>query len=134
MKDTLKVLAVGALLLALTASAAMAATRYGTSGNDVLNGTGGADQMYGYAGDDLMYGLEGDDLLYGGRGNDYAYGRNGDDSLYGRSGVDHMYGGYGNDYVNVKDGSRDYVDCGPGRDSYTVDPVDVVRNCEVPAL
>ena len=125
MKRTLMVLVVGALLLVLTASVALAAARYGASGNDVLNGTGAADQMYGYAGDDLMY---------GGRGNDYAYGRDGDYNLYGRSGIDHMYGGYGNDYVNVKDGSRDYVDCGPGRDSYTADPVDMVRNCEVPAL
>jgi hypothetical protein len=37
-------------------------------------------------------------------------------------------------YVDAADGRRDYVDCGLGRDSFTADSVDEVRNCEVPAL
>lgn len=134
MKRVVLVLTVGALLLALTATVAIAATRYGTNGNDVLSGTGKADTMYGLGGDDLMYGLQGNDLMYGGYGNDYVYGRGGNDNIYGKYGADHMYGGGGNDYINVKDGKRDYVDCGAGRDSFTVDKIDVVRNCEVPAI
>jgi Ca2+-binding RTX toxin-like protein len=134
MRRTMMILAVGALLLTLTASVALAATRYGTSGNDVLSGTGYTDQMYGYAGDDLMYGLQGNDLMYGGRGVDTLYGRDGADNLYGGSGGDGLYGEAGNDYLNAADGQKDYVDCGSGRDSYTTDSVDVVRNCEVPAI
>ena len=134
MRRMVMILAAGALLLTLTASIALAATRYGTGGNDVLTGTAYADQMHGYAGDDLMYGLQGDDLMYGGRGVDAVYGRDGDDNLYGRSGHDRLHGEAGNDYVNAADGQKDYVDCGPGRDSFTTDSVDVVRNCEVPAL
>lgn len=64
-----------------------------------MYGTSGADQMYGLGGSDLMYGLAGNDL---------------------------MYGGYGDDYINVKDGKRDRVWCGPGRDSFMVDSIDEV--------
>jgi hypothetical protein len=39
-------------------------------------------------------------------------------------------GGAGNDTINVRDGQRDVVNCGPGRDNVTADEVDVVRNCE----
>ena len=40
MRRTVMILAMGARLLALAASVALAATRYGTSGDDVLSGTG----------------------------------------------------------------------------------------------
>ena len=40
----------------------------------------------------------------------------------------------GNDYLSARDGRRDLVDCGSGRDYwYNADSFDVVRNCEVPA-
>ncbi len=134
MKRMIMALELGALLLALTASVALAATRYGTNGDDLMYGTNGADQMYGRGGSDLMYGLAGDDLMYGGYGNDFVYGRDGDDNLYGRYGYDEISGGNGDDYINVKDGRRDRVWCGPGRDSFTVDSVDEVSGCEVPAI
>ena len=41
---------------------------------------------------------------------------------------------HSNDYINTKDGKRDRVWCGPGRDSFTVDRIDVVSDCEVPAI
>ncbi len=125
---------VGALLLALAATVALAATRYGTAGHDVLMGTNSDDQMYGYAGDDIISGLSGNDLMYGGWGEDALWGSYGDDNLYGRSGADDLHGMGGNDYLSAKDGTRDLVDCGPGRDWYNTDSADVVRNCEVPAL
>ena len=125
---------VGALLLAHAVSVAVAVTRYGTSGDNLMYGTNGADKVYGLGGSDLMYALEGNDLMYGGFGNDYVYGRGGYDNLYDRRGYDEISGGYGNDYINVKDGRRDRVWCGPGRDSFTTDSLDVVSDCEVPAL
>ena len=36
--------------------------------------------------------------------------------------------------VNARDGMRDRVWCCPGRDSFTVDSIDVARDCEVPAF
>jgi Ca2+-binding RTX toxin-like protein len=127
-------LTVGALLLALTATVALGATRYGTDGHDVLMGTHSADKMYGYAGDDIISGLSGNDLMYGGWGEDALWGSYGDDNLYGRSGADDLHGMGGNDYLSAKDGKRDLVDCGSGRDWYNADFFDVVRNCEVSAL
>jgi Ca2+-binding RTX toxin-like protein len=41
-----------------------------------------------------------------------------------------MYGGAGNDTIQAKDGERDTIDCGSGRDTVVVDAVDVVKGCE----
>jgi Ca2+-binding RTX toxin-like protein len=54
----------------------------------------------------------------------------GDDSLCGGPGNDVLEGGAGMDRINVKDGKRDRVDCGPGRDTVTVDTKDRLRHCE----
>ena len=51
-----------------------------------------------------------------------------------RSGYDEISGGNGDNYLNVEDGKRDRVWCGPGRDSFTVDSIDVVSGREVPAI
>ena len=134
MRRAIMVLTVGALLLGLAATVAMAATLYGTNGDDLMYGTNNADQMYAKGGDDLMYGLGGKDLMYASYGDDFVYGRDGNDSLYGRYGYDEISGGKGSDYINTKDGKPDRVWCGPGRDSFTVDRVDVVSDCEVPAI
>ncbi len=123
----------GAWLLALTASVALAATRNGTDGHDVLFGTPRADQMYGFGGDDIISGFEGNDLMYGGSGDDALWGSYGDDNLYGRYGADDLHGMGGDDYLSANDGKRDIVDCGSGRAFFNTDSFDVVRNCEVPA-
>lgn len=94
-----------ALMLALTATAAFAATRYGTPYGDALYGTNYADTMLGYGGADLMKGYGGDeagwgDKILGGTGNDEVLGKGGDDALYSDSGNDRVYdGGLGNDLV-----------------------------------
>ena len=134
MRRVIMVLTVGALLLALTATVALAATLVGTNGHDELMGTPRADKIYGKGGEDNMYGAPGKDLMYGGYGDDYMHGDDGDDNLYDRHGSGYVYGDEGNDYINTKDGKRDHVNCGPGRDSFTTDSVDIVRNCEVPAI
>ena len=134
MRRVILIFTVGTLLLALTATVAMAATLVGTNGDDWFFGPRHDDQMYGKGGDDIMQGMEGNDLMYGGYGNDYFSGDYGDDNLYDRHGSDYLYGNDGQDYINAKDGNRDHVNCGSGRDSFTADAVDVVRNCESPAL
>ncbi len=115
------------LMLALTATAALAVTKHGTSRGYALHGTPYADTMYGYGGADLMYGYGGKDLLYGGNeagwgdkilggaSDDWVLGQGGDDALYGQGGNDRVNGGYGNDLVVGGYGS-DTLDGGPGAD------------------
>ena len=84
----------------------------GTSKNNVLRGLGGNDRLYGRGGNDTLYGGAGNDLLDGGLG------------------LDRLFGGTGNDTIRARDGRRDVVDCGPGRDTAVVDRRDAVRGCE----
>ena len=50
------------------------------------------------------------------------------------SGADKVYGGAGSDSIDVADGERDIVDCGPGNDRVVADLVDVLdKSCEVAA-
>jgi Ca2+-binding RTX toxin-like protein len=134
MKRAVLVLPAGALLLALTTTTALAAIFVGTNGHDELLGTLRADKMYGKGGDDAVQGRRGEDLIYGGYGDDWETGDEGDDNLYDRHGSDYVYGNEGDDYINTKDGKRDHVNCGSGRDTFTTDGIDVVRRCEVPAI
>ncbi len=102
------------LLIALAVPAtALAILLIGTNGPNTLRGTSGPDRIYGRGGNDHLYGLAGNDLVDGGPGSD------------------HLYGGTGNDTLSARDGTRDYLDCGPGRDVAIVDNIDVVAsNCE----
>jgi Ca2+-binding RTX toxin-like protein len=50
--------------------------------------------------------------------------------LNGGAGTDRLYGGPGNDVLRARDGQRDVVDCGPGRDTAYVDRLDRVSGCE----
>jgi Ca2+-binding RTX toxin-like protein len=85
----------------------------GTPRPDRLRGTAGADIMRGRAGADVLYGLAGNDTLIGGTGKD------------------RLHGGTGNDTLSARDGLRDTITCGTGRDTVNADPVDRVANdCE----
>ena len=89
------------VMLALTATMAFAAVKYGTNGADNLTGTAYGDALYGYGGDDR---ISGGDLISGGAGNDQI----GDP---GPGAFDKIYCGAGTDFVEA---SRiDYVapDC-----------------------
>jgi Ca2+-binding RTX toxin-like protein len=89
---------------------------------DRLVGTARADTLRGLGGPDTILGLAGDDLLDGGSGNDTLVGGPGRDVLVGR---------IGNDVLSVRDGRRDRVACGPGRDRVLADRLDVVASdCE----
>jgi Ca2+-binding RTX toxin-like protein len=70
------------------------------------------------------------DRLIGTAGGDRIYGRGGADRIDGRGGADCVWGGTGADIVLARDGRRDWIDCGPGRDRAVVDRVDRVVHCE----
>lgn len=103
-----------ALFLALGAPATgLALTLIGTPGPDLLRGSEGADKILGLGGNDRLYGLAGSDIIVGG------------------AGADRMIGGTGNDRLEARDGTRDVLDCGPGKDTAIVDKIDRVKtNCE----
>jgi hypothetical protein len=120
----------------------------GTTGDDVLVGAAGRDVLSGRGGDDCLFGFSGDDRLSGGTGADLLVGASGDDRLNGDAGDDKINGGNGNDTItpgvgkdrisanggndtiSARDGARDTIDCGAGRDKATVDRTDTVKNCE----
>lgn len=96
-----------------------------------FSGTAKADRITGTAANDVLYGLGGADVLLGLNGNDVLSGGRGDDRLDGGPGRDRLFGGPGNDTLRARDGTRDVVDCGPGRDTAVVDRVDRVSGCEL---
>ena len=51
--------------------------------------------------------------------------------MIGGTGTDRVKTGAGRDRIDVRDGERDRVNCGKGRDTVLADPVDVLRRCEV---
>lgn len=102
----------------------------GRKGNDRLKGRAGDDCIKGGAGNDRLAGGDDDDTLNGGGGNDRLGGGDGDDSLKAGKAVDRLGGGKGKDRLRSRDGSRDVVDCGKGRDVAIVDGRDRVRGCE----
>jgi hypothetical protein len=103
---------VGALVVLAGAVPAGAVNVVGSNGPDTIYGTGRADRIDGRGGNDQLLGLGGADVLTGGPGSD------------------RILAGFGNDSVRLRDGRRDVVDCGPGRDTAVVDAADTVRRCE----
>lgn len=94
----------------------------GTPKNDRLKGTANGDTIRGRAGADRVKGLAGDDCLFGDGGAD---------RIVGGAGSDRISGGAGNDVIRAKDGTRDVVRCGAGRDTVVADRSDKVRkDCE----
>jgi uncharacterized repeat protein (TIGR01451 family) len=101
----------------------------GLGGNDILAGGSGNDVVTGGRGDDRVIGKGGDDRLSGDRGQDYLAGRKGDDRVGGGPGGDTLRGGDDSDLIGAKDGVRDTVDGGRGRDTCVVDRKDAVTRC-----
>jgi hypothetical protein len=78
-----------------------------------LTGTASADRLTGRAGDDVLRGRAGPDRLSGG------------------AGADRLDGGRGADVLRARDGRRDRVACGSGRDRAIADAADAVAaDCE----
>ena len=130
-------------------------TLAGTRGADYIRGMGGGDDLKGGAGNDRLYGdsqdnasLDGDDVLVGGAGDDWLDGNGGTDQLFGGdgndlidsrdfvnfhhpAGLDTVAAGAGHDTVEARDGFKDEIDCGRGRDVVFYDrDLDVLTNCE----
>ena len=114
------VLAVAALMTALSAGVATALEKNGEPGHDTLVGTNRADHLDGKAGDDSIAGLGGADrLLIGGLGDDTVRGGAGEDTIVGYgftgpSGLDN--GDKGADTLSGEDGP-DYLQGGLGPDT-----------------
>jgi Ca2+-binding RTX toxin-like protein len=121
----------------------------GGTGDDIIEGSGGRDRLSGQAGDDRLRGEQGNDraaggsgrdiltghtgrdLLSGGSGDDDLNGSSGNDSLTGDEGEDAVDGGSGNDMIRARDGQRDRIRCGSGRDRVSADRDDRVHtDCE----
>jgi hypothetical protein len=78
----------------------------------------------------LLQGTSKADRLTGGAAAETIRGGAGNDRLSGGGGRDVLLGGRGRDLLKARDGERDRVDCGPGRDRAIVDKLDRVRRCE----
>lgn len=102
----------------------------GGGGGEVIVGFGARDRLRGRDGHDCLIGGTGGDQLGGGRGNDRLTGGSGGDVLVDREGFNAFDAGRGNDYVNARNGIRELVLCGRGRDRALVDRRDRVRSCE----
>jgi hypothetical protein len=107
-----------------------ARTIYGNAAANTIRGTSSADRIYARAGNDTVYALSGNDLVYGGRGSDHLYGGRGSDHLYGGRGSDRLHGGPRGDVIYARDGHRDIIYCGRGKDWAAFDRVDRVAGCE----
>jgi TolB protein len=77
-----------------------------------------------------LWGTAGRDLIASGPRGDVVCGGGGNDTLVGGGGRDTLRGGGGDDTLQAKDGVRDVVEGGPGRDRAHVDKKDVVRSIE----
>jgi Ca2+-binding RTX toxin-like protein len=117
----------------------------GLAGSDTIDAAAGDDTVFGDAcdvkaralagaaangGNDTLSGSDGNDTLYGAGGNDNLNGGQGNDKLFGGSGTNSYVAGAGNDKVSARNGKREKIDCGPGRDTATIDKNDTVKGCE----
>ena len=111
----------------------------GTRRNDRLRGTKLSERIVGGAGRDRIKGGGGDDCLFGGRGRDRINAGKGDDRVSGGGGRDRINAGKGadkvsgrggRDRISARDGERDVVDCGAGKDRVVADKKDKLKRCE----
>ena len=124
----------GSLAIRLTFVAALVIAVVGLAAEvdaKVLHGTAHADRLIGTRHSDRLSGGRGPDVLKGNGDSDTLLGGRGGDRLNGGKAFDVLMGGRGNDRIDARDGHRDRIDCGQGRDKVFVDRVeDGVRNCE----
>jgi Ca2+-binding RTX toxin-like protein len=105
-------------------------TLSGGGGGDVVLALGGGDRVNGGGGHDCLLGYAGGDVLRGQAGSDRLTGGRGADLLDGGPGVNAYDAGPGRDVVEARNGKRELVRCGSGRDRARVDRRDRVRACE----
>jgi dienelactone hydrolase len=106
----------------LPRNAACATVTRGTSGDDRLLGTNQGDRLIAGKGADVAKGRAGKDCISG---------KGGRDRLTGGKDKDKINGGKGGDRIFARDGARDVVKCGKGRDRVKADRKDrVSASCE----
>ena len=103
---------------------------FGGIGNDVIYGGSGRDRLFGQDGRDKLVGGAGANQLFGGSGNDTILGGFLGDTIVGGLGRDMILAGSGNDMIFARDGARDVVRGGYGRDTATLDRRDVRSSIE----
>jgi RTX calcium-binding nonapeptide repeat (4 copies)/Bacterial Ig domain/PA domain len=104
---------------------------FGNAGRDRMSGHGHADRLSGNGGRDRIAGNAGRDRLFGNQGNDRLLGGGGPDRLRGGGGSNSYSAGGGHDRVDARNGQRDRVRCGRGRDRVQADQNDrVAGDCE----
>ncbi len=69
-------------------------------------------------------------MLSGGSDRDQLFGESGNDVLRAGDGRNLLDGGSGNDRLEARNGERDDVRCGAGKDRAIVDRIDRVSGCE----
>ena len=80
---------------------------HGANGDDLIFGGDGPQALWGEGGDDTLRGLDGDDFLLGNRGADIFLPGPGNDSVAG---------GHGPDTIFARDGQRNRLSGGPGKE------------------
>jgi len=106
-------------------------TIHGSDVADNIWGTSEADAINAGAGNDVVFAGAGNDVVRGGAGADELSGGVGGDMIDGGPGSDVIEAGSGSDVVHARDGVRDSVSCGAGRDTVVADRIDLVSaDCE----
>jgi Ca2+-binding RTX toxin-like protein len=82
----------------------------------LLHGANGDDLIFGGEGNQALEGEGGDDTLRGLGGDDYLFGNRGADIFLPGPGRDHVAGGHGPDTIFARDGQRDSLSGGPGKE------------------
>ncbi len=115
-----------------TATSAPVTPRFPGACANIQVGSAGPDRLTGLTLGDALRGVGGNDVLIGRAGDDCLTGGAGDDTLRGDGGLDRFDGGAGNDTINSRDGRRESVTCGTGRqDRVNADRVDRLLGCEL---
>lgn len=92
----------------------------GTPRNDNILGLSSRDLILGFSGNDNLLGKDGADFMAGGTGTDKVLGGEGDDLLnHGECGTATELGCLVR-LAREPDGSKDFLDCGPGTDSAVI--------------
>jgi Ca2+-binding RTX toxin-like protein len=124
MRRVALLLTVMAAALVLASGVALAVTKIGTNGHDVLKGTDGKDNLLGLGGQDDIFGKGGSDNLVGGPGKDNVLGVDvlgvderrprpggGDKNLEGGPGNDFVFSGKGSDNIVGGEGNDLLFEC-----------------------
>jgi Ca2+-binding RTX toxin-like protein len=96
----------------------------------LMNGGPGRDRLVGGSLRDRILGRGDVDRLSGRGGDDRLIGDARGDLLNGGAGEDRLRGEQGTDRLRARDGQRDEVNGGPGRDKARADRKDRIRNVE----